>query len=125
MQNPLLFTDHGIELGEGSDCGRVEKKCARPAPEDLNEVGPLRVPETGGSFRIDRDGSVPSGKRGDSIEVFATRRDDMHVRMLRDRRRRYSWIGVNGVCPGCGRNQIRGRGVHFVTHVPPGEWTAL
>src|SRR5690606_8310796 len=57
------------------------------APEHLDEVGALRVPESGGAFGIDRERPLPAGERLDRLEVLLARVDDAHLRVLRIRRR--------------------------------------
>ena len=60
VQDPLLVRHRLAERGEvvepvGGSAGGSKRKVPALAPEHLDQVGALRVPEAGGAFGVDRD----------------------------------------------------------------------
>ena len=51
-----------LQRGEVADRRRIEEEDAGAAPEDLDQVGALRVAEAGGALGVDRDRAVAGGE---------------------------------------------------------------
>ena len=74
VQDPLLVGHDLGELGEVADRRRIEEERARAAPEDLDQVGALRVAEAGRALGVDRERpGARAAMRRDGVRRYAAR----------------------------------------------------
>ena len=61
MQHRFGVAQGGVDAGQLRAGDRVDEHCARSGAAELDQIGTLAVAVAGGTFGIDRDGSLAEG----------------------------------------------------------------